>query len=65
MGRFIILVVANLWNVALAVLGNMHSEKNFATFLLAVLMSNLILYTFFYIFMKVCTHTHMNDYIYI
>ncbi|CAD1477785.1 unnamed protein product, partial [Heterotrigona itama] len=54
MGRFIILVVANLWNVALAVLGNMHSEKNFATFLLAVLMSNLILYTFFYIFMKIC-----------
>ncbi|KAK9297183.1 hypothetical protein QLX08_009048 [Tetragonisca angustula] len=54
MGRFIILVVANLWNVVLAVLGNMHSEKNFATFLLAVLMSNLILYTFFYIFMKIC-----------
>ncbi|XP_060828615.1 SID1 transmembrane family member 1-like [Bombus pascuorum] len=54
MGRFIILIVGNLWNVALAVLGNMHSEKNFATFLLAVLMSNLILYTFFYIVMKVC-----------
>lgn len=59
MGRFIILIVGNLWNVALAVLGNMHSEKNFATFLLAVLMSNLILYTFFYIVMKVCTYTRI------
>lgn len=48
------LVIANLWNIALAVIGNIYQEKNFATFLLAILMSNLILYTTFYIIMKVC-----------
>ncbi|CAL7951792.1 unnamed protein product [Xylocopa violacea] len=53
-GRFIMLVVANLCNVALAVLGNIRHEKNFATFLLAILMSNLMLYTIFYIIMKFC-----------
>ncbi|KAL6257470.1 hypothetical protein P5V15_011040 [Pogonomyrmex californicus] len=51
--RFIMLVLANMWNVGLAVYGNMYQEGNFATFLLAILMSNLILYTFFYIMMKV------------
>ncbi|XP_057331500.1 SID1 transmembrane family member 1-like [Microplitis mediator] len=53
-GRLILLVIANFCNVAIAVLGNMHHEKDFATFLLAVLMLNLLLYTFFYIVMKVC-----------
>lgn len=48
------LVIANLWNIALAVIGNIYQEKNFATFLLAILMSNLILYTTFYIIMKIC-----------
>ncbi|GAB1859726.1 SID1 transmembrane family member 1 [Camponotus japonicus] len=52
--RFIMLVLANLCNVGLAVFGNMYHEENFATFLLAILMSNLILYTFFYIVMKLC-----------
>ncbi|KAL6432784.1 hypothetical protein ACFW04_006278 [Cataglyphis niger] len=52
--RFIMLVLANLCNVGLAVFGNMYHEGNFATFLLAILMSNLILYTFFYIMMKLC-----------
>lgn len=47
------LVIANLCNVALAVFGNITHEKNFATFLLAILMSNLILYAMFYIVMKV------------
>lgn len=47
------LVLANLCNVGLAVFGNMYQQGNFATFLLAILMSNLILYTFFYIMMKV------------
>ncbi|XP_031827510.1 SID1 transmembrane family member 1 isoform X2 [Nomia melanderi] len=54
LGRFIMLVVANLCNVGLAVFGNITHEKNFATFLLAILMSNLILYTLFYIVMKKC-----------
>ncbi|CAD6207953.1 GSCOCG00003211001-RA-CDS [Cotesia congregata] len=53
-GRLLLLVIANLCNVAIAVLGNMHHEKDFATFLLAVLMLNLLLYTFFYIVMKLC-----------
>ncbi|XP_018401340.1 PREDICTED: SID1 transmembrane family member 1-like [Cyphomyrmex costatus] len=52
--RFIMLVLANLCNVGLAVFGNMYQRGNFATFLLAILMSNLILYTFFYIMMKLC-----------
>lgn len=51
--RLTILVLANLANIGLAIFGNMHHEKDFATYLLAVLMSNLILYTFFYIVMKV------------
>lgn len=49
------LVLANVCNVGLAVWGNMY-QNNFAMFLLAILMSNLILYTFFYIVMKVCTY---------
>lgn len=52
--RLMILILANLANIGLAVFGNMHHEKDFATYLLAVLMSNLILYTFFYIVMKLC-----------
>ncbi|XP_017888453.1 SID1 transmembrane family member 1-like [Ceratina calcarata] len=52
--RFIMLVIANLCNIAFAVLGNIYHQKNFATFLLAILMSNLILYTLFYIVMKIC-----------
>ncbi|XP_011306851.1 SID1 transmembrane family member 1-like [Fopius arisanus] len=53
-GRLILLVIANFCNVALAVLGNTHRGKDFATFLLTILMSNLLLYTFFYIVMKLC-----------
>ncbi|XP_015117063.1 SID1 transmembrane family member 1 [Diachasma alloeum] len=53
-GRLILLVIANFCNVGLAVFGNMHHKKDFASFLLAVLMSNLLLYTFFYIVMKLC-----------
>lgn len=52
-GRLTLLILANLCNVVLAVFGNMHHDRDFATYLLAVLMSNLILYTFFYIVMKV------------
>lgn len=60
------LVIANLWNIALAVIGNIYQEKNFATFLLAILMSNLILYTTFYIIMKVHIYIYIiHIYIYI
>ena len=64
--RLFILIMANLANLGLAIFGNMHHEKDFATYLLAVLMSNLILYTFFYIVMKVdqFTITHyLSDYL--
>lgn len=54
------LVLANLCNVGLAVFGNIYQQGNFATFLLAILMSNLILYTFFYIMMKVCTFSFFS-----
>ncbi|XP_054001522.1 SID1 transmembrane family member 2-like isoform X1 [Hylaeus anthracinus] len=54
LGRFVMLVIANLCNVTLAVFGNISHENNFATFLLAILMSNLMLYTIFYIAMKLC-----------
>ncbi|KAK2580071.1 hypothetical protein KPH14_012354 [Odynerus spinipes] len=53
-GRFAMLVIANLCNIGLSVFGNVYHEKNFATFLLAILMSNLILYMLFYIIMKLC-----------
>lgn len=49
-------MIGNSCNVGLAVYGNMHHEKDFATYLLAVLMTNLIMYTFFYIAMKVSSH---------
>lgn len=52
-GRLVLLMFGNLCNVGLAILGYHYHDKDFATYLLAVLMSNLLLYTFFYIFMKV------------
>lgn len=55
------LVVANLCNIGLSVYGNLYHEKNFATFLLAILMSNLILYTLFYIIMKVIIENNFLD----
>lgn len=63
--RFIMLVLANLCNVGLAVFGNMYQQGNFATFLLAILMSNLILYTFFYIMMKVCTYSFFFSFLWL
>ncbi|XP_046592495.1 SID1 transmembrane family member 1 isoform X1 [Neodiprion lecontei] len=53
-GRLVLLIIANVCNVLLAVYGNMHHDKDFDTYLLAVLMANLLLYTFFYIVMKLC-----------
>lgn len=56
------LVIANLCNIGLSVFGNLYHVKNFATFLLAILMSNLILYMLFYIIMKVIKKNHYNFY---
>ncbi|XP_058803518.1 SID1 transmembrane family member 1-like isoform X2 [Phymastichus coffea] len=52
--RLLLLILCNFCNFGLAVYGNMHHKQDFATYLLQVLMSNLILYTFFYIVMKLC-----------
>ena len=51
--RLLLLLLGNVCNVALAVYGIKHHNQDFATYLLMVLMSNLLLYTFFYILMKV------------
>ncbi|KAF5284132.1 hypothetical protein FQR65_LT00132 [Abscondita terminalis] len=52
MGRMVLLVLGNLCNLSLAVVGIYNHERDFATYLLAVFMSNTMLYFFFYIVMK-------------
>jgi hypothetical protein len=51
--RLLLLIIGNFCNLGLAVYGNMYHKQDFATYLLMILMSNLLLYTFFYIIMKV------------
>lgn len=55
--RLLLLTMGNLCNIGLAVYGNMNYEQDFATYLLKVLMMNLLLYNFFYIIMKVLFQT--------
>lgn len=50
--RLVLLLIANLSNTSLAIFGVVTMPRNFATFLLAIFISNLLLYTFFYIVMK-------------
>ncbi|CAB3233590.1 unnamed protein product [Arctia plantaginis] len=51
-GRCVLLVIANLANWAIAAYGVAQHSRDFASHLLLVLMSNLFLYTLFYIVMK-------------
>ncbi|XP_028174720.1 SID1 transmembrane family member 1-like isoform X2 [Ostrinia furnacalis] len=51
-GRCVLLVIANLSNWAIAAYGVSQHSRDFASHLLLVLMSNLFLYTLFYIVMK-------------
>ncbi|XP_069356941.1 SID1 transmembrane family member 1-like isoform X2 [Maniola hyperantus] len=51
-GRCVLLVIANLANWAIAGYGMSQHSRDFASHLLLVLMSNLFLYTLFYIVMK-------------
>ncbi|GLH03025.1 Sid-1-related C [Gryllus bimaculatus] len=44
----------NAANWALAIYGLMYHLKDFATYLLSIFMANLLLYTMFYIVMKLC-----------
>ncbi|XP_074040401.1 sid-1-related C isoform X2 [Leptinotarsa decemlineata] len=50
--RFVLLLLGNICNWALAVFGLYQHPKNFAVFLLAIFMANTLLYFFFYIVMK-------------
>ncbi|KAJ8668220.1 hypothetical protein QAD02_009883 [Eretmocerus hayati] len=50
--RLLLLTIGNICNIALAVYGIKNHEQDFATYLLKVLMMNLLLYMFFYISMK-------------
>ncbi|XP_049883725.1 SID1 transmembrane family member 1-like [Pectinophora gossypiella] len=51
-GRCVLLVIANLANWAIAAYGVAQHSRDFGSHLLLVLMSNLFLYTLFYIVMK-------------
>ncbi|CAH2056063.1 unnamed protein product, partial [Iphiclides podalirius] len=51
-GRCVLLLLANLANWAIAAYGVVQHGRDFASHLLLVLMSNLFLYTLFYIAMK-------------
>ncbi|XP_014207455.1 SID1 transmembrane family member 2-like [Copidosoma floridanum] len=50
--RLLLLLIGNLCNIGLSVYGIKNHDQDFATYLLKVLMMNLLLYTFFYILMK-------------
>lgn len=51
--RFAFIVFANLCNLAIAILGPMYQFGNFLSHVLTIFMANLMLYTLFYIVMKV------------
>ncbi|KAF9812507.1 hypothetical protein SFRURICE_018995 [Spodoptera frugiperda] len=52
-GRCVLLIIANLSNWAIAAYGVAQHSRDFASHLLLVLMSNLFLYTLFYILLRV------------
>ncbi|XP_033222891.1 SID1 transmembrane family member 2-like [Belonocnema kinseyi] len=65
--RLSILIMAYLCNLGLAIFGYIHHANDFSTYLLGVLMMNLVLYLFFYIIMKLChkERIHFQPAIYI
>ena len=48
-----LLVMAGLVNIGLAVFGGVTVPKDFASYLVTIFITNLLLYTTFYIIMKV------------
>ncbi|KAF4533497.1 hypothetical protein B566_EDAN000982 [Ephemera danica] len=50
--RIALLVIGNMVNIALAILGIIYHPNNFASYLLAIFMANLNIYCWFYIIMK-------------
>ena len=51
--RMALLVMAGLVNLGLAVFGGLTVPKDFASYLVTIFITNLLLYTTFYIIMKV------------
>ncbi|XP_066599229.1 SID1 transmembrane family member 1-like [Prorops nasuta] len=51
--RFVLLVIVYLSNFGLAIFGCIDYKQSFPQYLLGILIGNLILYTFFYIMMKI------------
>ncbi|XP_059141458.1 SID1 transmembrane family member 1-like [Physella acuta] len=52
LNRFILLLIGNLINWAFAIYGAITQPSDFATYLLAIFIGNLLLYSIFYIIMK-------------
>ncbi|XP_069691138.1 SID1 transmembrane family member 1-like isoform X2 [Periplaneta americana] len=52
--RMVLLILGNVCNWALAILGLLYHLRDFATYLLSIFMANLLLYCMFYITMKLC-----------
>ncbi|XP_063219057.1 SID1 transmembrane family member 1-like [Bacillus rossius redtenbacheri] len=52
--RMVLLSLGNIFNWLLAGFGLLYHLRDFATYLLAIFMVNLVLYTTFYIVMKLC-----------
>ncbi|CAH8474985.1 unnamed protein product [Heterobilharzia americana] len=50
--RMVLLLIANLVNFTLAGYGIVRRPRDFSTFLLSIFMINLLMYTFFYVIMK-------------
>ncbi|XP_013185450.1 SID1 transmembrane family member 1 [Amyelois transitella] len=61
-GRCVLLIIANLANWAIAGYGMAQHSRDFASHLLLVLMSNLFLYTLFYIVMKLLNRESIRWY---
>ncbi|XP_078610902.1 SID1 transmembrane family member 1-like [Branchiostoma floridae x Branchiostoma japonicum] len=51
--RFVLLTIGNLVNLALALAGAIYQPQDFASFLLGIVISNLLIYFGFYIIMKI------------
>ncbi|KAK7479048.1 hypothetical protein BaRGS_00029718, partial [Batillaria attramentaria] len=59
-GRFVMLLLGNLINWALALYGAIKHPSDFASYLLAILIGNLLLYVLFYIVMKLVYRERIN-----
>ncbi|KAG7295643.1 hypothetical protein JYU34_021921 [Plutella xylostella] len=62
LGRCVLLLIANAANCSLAAYGVANHSRDFASHLLLVLMSNLFLYTLFYIVMKLLSGERIRWY---